>query len=55
MSAEQRLRELLAERIVVLDGAWGTMLQNAGLEPEDYRGARFADHPRASSQATPIC
>ena len=46
MSAEQRLRELLAERIVVLDGAWGTMLQNAGLEPEDYRGARFADHPR---------
>jgi 5-methyltetrahydrofolate--homocysteine methyltransferase len=46
VSAEQRLRDLLAERIVVLDGAWGTMLQTAGLEPEDYRGARFADHPR---------
>ena len=30
----------------MLDGAWGTMLQNAGLEPEDYRGERFADHPR---------
>ena len=30
----------------MLDGAWGTMLQNASLEPEDYRGERFADHPR---------
>ena len=29
MSAEARLRELLDERIVVLDGAWGTMLQEA--------------------------
>ena len=46
MSAEQRLRELLDERIVVLDGAWGTMLQRAGLEDGDYRGERFADHPR---------
>ena len=46
MSAEQRLRELLDERIVVLDGAWGTMLQRAGLEDADYRGERFADHPR---------
>ena len=41
-----RLEALLRERILVLDGAWGTMLQNAGLAPEDYRGARFADHPR---------
>ncbi len=46
MSAEQQLRELLDERIVVLDGAWGTMLQRAGLEDADYRGERFADHPR---------
>ncbi len=46
MSAEARLRELLDERIVVLDGAWGTMLQNAGLEAADYRGERFRDHPR---------
>ncbi len=41
-----RLEALLRERILVLDGAWGTMLQNAGLAPEDYRGTRFADHPR---------
>jgi 5-methyltetrahydrofolate--homocysteine methyltransferase len=40
------LRKVLDERILVLDGAWGTMLQNAGLEPEDYRGERFAEHPR---------
>ena len=41
-----RLEALLRERILVLDGAWGTMLQDARLEPEDYRGTRFADHPR---------
>jgi 5-methyltetrahydrofolate--homocysteine methyltransferase len=41
-----RLDALLRERILVLDGAWGTMLQNAQLQPEDYRGERFADHPR---------
>ncbi|HEY3920497.1 MAG TPA: methionine synthase, partial [Gaiellaceae bacterium] len=32
------------ERILVLDGAWGTMLHGAGLTPEDYRGERFAAH-----------
>jgi len=36
--ATERLRSLLAERVVVLDGAWGTMLQNAKLAPADYRG-----------------
>ncbi|WP_326822160.1 methionine synthase [Streptosporangium sp. NBC_01756] len=42
----QALRELLDRRVAVLDGAWGTMLQNAGLTPDDYRGERFKDHPR---------
>ncbi|MDX6631688.1 MAG: 5-methyltetrahydrofolate--homocysteine methyltransferase, partial [Gaiellales bacterium] len=36
----------MSERIVVLDGAWGTMIQARGLSPADYRGARFADHER---------
>ncbi len=36
----------MAQRIVVLDGAWGTMLQRQGLEDADYRGDRFRDHPR---------
>ncbi|GAA0217200.1 methionine synthase [Actinomadura nitritigenes] len=38
MGRTEELRGLLDERIVVLDGAWGTMLQGAGLTPEDYRG-----------------
>ncbi|HWS38132.1 MAG TPA: methionine synthase [Actinoplanes sp.] len=42
-----RLRELLTERVLVLDGAWGTMLQGAKLAPEDYRGDLIpADHPK---------
>ncbi|WP_433332021.1 methionine synthase [Spirillospora sp. CA-294931] len=31
------LRELFGRKVVVLDGAWGTMLQGAGLTPDDYR------------------
>src|SRR5207247_1460982 len=34
------------ERILVLDGACGTMRQHHGLAPEAYAGARFRDHPR---------
>src|SRR2546429_9198001 len=40
------LRELLDQRIAVLDGAWGTMLQGAALTPADYRGDRFTGHSR---------
>ncbi|MGF1648158.1 MAG: methionine synthase [Kineosporiaceae bacterium] len=42
----QVLRDLLADRVVVLDGAWGTLLQSAGLTAEDYRGDLLRDHPR---------
>ncbi|SNT44393.1 5-methyltetrahydrofolate--homocysteine methyltransferase [Asanoa hainanensis] len=38
------LREALDSRIMVLDGAWGTVLQGEKLTPEDYRGDRFTDH-----------
>ncbi|HEV8149664.1 MAG TPA: homocysteine S-methyltransferase family protein [Gemmatimonadales bacterium] len=38
-----RLEPLLAERILVLDGAMGTMIQGHRLKEPDYRGARFAD------------
>ncbi|HET6291895.1 MAG TPA: homocysteine S-methyltransferase family protein, partial [Kribbella sp.] len=45
MSGRQTaLRDLLDQRVAVLDGAWGTMLQGAKLTPEDYRGDRFTDH-----------
>jgi 5-methyltetrahydrofolate--homocysteine methyltransferase len=40
------LEKLLAERILLLDGAMGTMIQRARLAEEDYRGARFRDWPR---------
>ncbi len=44
--AGERLRALLRERIVLLDGAMGTMIQRHGLSEADYRGTRFADWPR---------
>ena len=40
------LRDLLAERVVVLDGAWGSMFQGAGLTPADYTGDLLSDHSR---------
>ncbi|MBI2394532.1 MAG: methionine synthase [Deltaproteobacteria bacterium] len=41
-----RIEELLSQRILILDGAMGTMLQRHKLEEQDFRGARFAAHPR---------
>jgi 5-methyltetrahydrofolate--homocysteine methyltransferase len=41
---QTELRALLDQRIAVLDGAWGTMLQGAKLTPEDFRGDRFTNH-----------
>ena len=38
------LTAALHERVLVLDGAMGTMIQAYGLSEADYRGARFADH-----------
>ncbi|HEY5558503.1 MAG TPA: methionine synthase [Steroidobacteraceae bacterium] len=40
------LRQALTERILVLDGAMGTMIQRARLADGDYRGRRFAGWPR---------
>ena len=45
-SPAAKLEALLRERILVLDGAMGTMIQRARLAEEDYRGARFRDWPR---------
>ena len=43
--SDHPLAAALRERILILDGAMGTMLQAEGLEEADYRGERFADHP----------
>jgi len=40
-----RLPDLLAERIMVLDGAMGTAIQSYQLQEHDFRGRRFAEHP----------
>ncbi|AYA37803.1 methionine synthase [Hymenobacter oligotrophus] len=40
------LAELLARRVIVLDGAMGTMLQRHQLTEDDFRGERFRDHPK---------
>src|SRR4051812_45673087 len=42
--ARDRLSELAAQRILVLDGAMGTMIQAHELGEADFRGARFRDH-----------
>jgi 5-methyltetrahydrofolate--homocysteine methyltransferase len=42
----ERLGSLLADRILVLDGAYGTAIQARALTAADYRGERFRDHPR---------
>ncbi len=41
---ESRLRDLLARRILILDGAMGTMIQRYRLGEADFRGERFAAH-----------
>ena len=40
------INELLKERILVLDGAMGTMIQRYNLKEDDFRGKRFDNHPR---------
>ncbi|MEM7350699.1 MAG: methionine synthase [Acidobacteriota bacterium] len=45
-STEQILTRLLHERILIMDGAMGTMIQGYGLTEDDFRAERFADHPQ---------
>ncbi len=42
----EQIKQLMAERILVLDGAMGTMIQSYQLEEQDYRGELFMQHPR---------
>jgi 5-methyltetrahydrofolate--homocysteine methyltransferase len=45
MGCRELLDDLLAERILLLDGPKGTMIQGCGLTEQDFRGERFRDHP----------
>src|SRR5262249_45798633 len=38
------LKKQARERILLLDGSWGVMIQGYGLKEDDFRGARFAGH-----------
>ncbi len=47
MTRQERIAALKAaakERILILDGSWGVMIQRRGLDEADYRGERFAHH-----------
>ena len=46
MTTRQTLNALLARRILVMDGAMGTMIQSYRLDEAGFRGERFQDHPR---------
>ena len=41
----QKIKDILKNRILVLDGAMGTMVQSYGLSESDFRGDRFENHP----------
>ena len=40
------LRQILSERVLLLDGAMGSLIQKVGLSEEDFRGEKFKNHPR---------
>ena len=44
LPSQHPLAQALENRILVIDGAMGTMIQDLGLVEEDYHGDRFADH-----------
>src|SRR2546430_16179520 len=41
----ERLESILRQRIAVLDGSWGVLIQKRVRGEEEYRGKRFRDHP----------
>lgn len=45
MKEATKISEILKNRVLVLDGAMGTMIQRYKLTESDYRGSRFASHP----------
>src|SRR5690606_31747513 len=46
VATQQALEQLLAERILLLDGAMGTMVHALGFGEREYRGRRFAGHSK---------
>ncbi len=59
MTRQQRIEKLKAvarDRILVLDGSWGVLLQKKGLAEADFRGDRFKDHSASlKGDYDPLC
>ncbi len=47
MTKKQQLQQIASERILILDGAMGTMIQRHKLEEKDFRGEVLKDHPHS--------
>ena len=47
MNTRQRITDLANRKILILDGAMGTMIQAYGLQEQHFRGKRFKDHPES--------
>ena len=45
MSKRETIEKLMRERVLILDGAMGTMIQSYGLEEKDFRGSQFQSLP----------
>src|SRR3972149_3536525 len=43
----KQLHEILSRRIMILDGAMGTMIQRYNLSEENFRGEQFKEHPHS--------
>ena len=43
---EYSLEQLIQQKILILDGAMGTMIQKHKLQESDFRGEKFKDHPK---------
>ena len=50
VNTEKILKKLLSERILLMDGAMGTMIQQHHLSEGDYRGSRFVDFSAPKGQ-----
>ena len=53
MDTDKTIREALQQRILIIDGAMGTMIQRHKLEEKDYRGERFS--ARISTRRMSCC
>src|SRR5579864_7858772 len=52
MKSSDALKQLLSERILVVDGSMGALIYSRTPSEEDYRGERFREHPKLLKNCT---